>query len=86
MDITEQQISVRLIGYKEKNRWALVYRIRRRAVSSGTACICNSWKIPSKGHKPEANLTHFLKFFQTNVSFYAAEPVYYIEGHGTQEQ
>ena len=40
----EQLINVRLIGNKAENRWALAYRIRRREVSSGTACICNSWK------------------------------------------
>ena len=63
-----------------------VCQIRRRAVSYGTACLRISWKIPSKSHKPEVNLTHVLKFFHTNVSFYAAETVYYIEGHGTQGQ
>ena len=44
MDITEQQIRVRPISYKEKNRWAPAYRVRRRAVSYDTACFCNSWK------------------------------------------
>ena len=29
----EQQINVRLIYYKAENRWALAYRIGRRAVS-----------------------------------------------------
>ena len=75
MTIMEQQSDVWLIYYKAESRWALAYRIRRRAVSSGTACLRISWKIPSKSHKPEVNLTHVLKIFHTDVSFYAAETV-----------
>ena len=48
----EQQIGVRLICYKEENRWALAYRIRR-AVSSSTAYTCISWK---KSVSRECNL------------------------------
>ena len=44
VDITERQISVRLIYYKEESRWALACRIKRRAVSYGTAYFRIPWK------------------------------------------